>query len=525
MPVTRRSFITNVARTGGYGAAFSAMQALGLMAEPQSTPLESLPKNLGHGKKVAILGAGIAGMVSAHELRKAGFECTVLEARGRPGGRNWTIRGGSTIEFTDGSVQRCDWKDGQYLNAGPARIPSIHRTILGYCEELGVPLEVEVNTSRSTLMQSDDLNGGRAVEQRQVIYDTRGHLAELFCKVLHRGSLDDVMTKEDTERLIAFVRTFGDLKEDFSYKGTERGGYAMPRAGGIDMPAFKEPLGLHDLLLANFVKGEFYEDRLDWQATMLQPVGGMDRIAYGFAEKLGGLVRFRSVVKEIRRTENGVRVAYSSADGKSHSLEADYCICTLPLPILRDLPGDFSNACRQAFRGMPMVSQYKIAWQSPRFWEREYNIYGGISFLNQVVDLVWYPSDRLFSSHGTLISGFNFEADDSGAPTAFGRLGSMAAKLNASKIAVEKLHPGHSKLLTQPVYVSWPSIPYSQGSFANNHLETSQPAYKQLHQPEGNIFFAGDYVSQIVGWQEGAALSAHHVVAAIAENVRSRRVG
>jgi monoamine oxidase len=521
MPVTRRSFISDVAKAGGYGAAFSTMQALGLLAEVEATPLGSLPKDLGRGKKVAILGAGIAGMVSAYELRKAGFECTLLEARERPGGRNWTIRNGSAIEFADGSVQHCNWKEGQYLNAGPARIPSIHRTILGYCEELGIPLEVEINTSRSALMQSDDLNGGRAVEQRQVIYDTRGYLAELFCKAIHQGSLDSVMTREDVERLLAFTRTFGDLKEDFSYAGTERGGYAASRTGGIDMPPYKKPLGMHELLLANFVKGEFYEDRLDWQATMLQPVGGMDRIAYRFAEKLGSLVRYRSVVKEIRRTGNGVRVAYSSADRKSHSLEADYCICTLPLPILRDLPGDFSNACRQAFRGMPMVTQYKIGWQSPRFWEREYNIYGGISFLNQVVDLVWYPSDRLFSSHGVLISGFNFEADDSGLPTAFGRLGSIAAKLQASKGAVEKLHPGYGKLLAQPVYVSWPSIPYSLGSFANNHLESSQPAYDQLHQPEGNIFFAGDYVSRIVGWQEGAALSAHHVVAQIADRVRS----
>jgi monoamine oxidase len=251
----------------------------------------------------------------------------------------------------------------------------------------------------------------------------------------------------------------------------------------------------------------------------------MDRIAYAFAARLGNIVRFRSVVSEIRRTENGVRITYSSAaDQKVHVLESDYCICTLPIPILADLPADFSNECRQALRGMPMVTQYKIGWQSPRFWEREYNIFGGISFLNQTVDLVWYPSDRLFSSHGVLISGFNLEKDENGAPTPFGQLGSITAKLQASKMAVEKLHPGYSNLLTKPVYVSWPSIPYSLGSFANNHLESSQPAYNQLHQPEGNIFFAGDYVSRIVGWQEGAALSAHHVVAQIADRVRSRRV-
>jgi monoamine oxidase len=290
-------------------------------------------------------------------------------------------------------------------------------------------------------------------------------------------------------------------------------------------PQFRKPLSLHDLLIANFVKGEFYEDRLDWQATMLQPVGGMDRIAYRFAESLGNLARYRCVVKEIRRTSSGARVVYTSADGTTHNIDADFCICTLPAQILRDMPSDFSGATKQAIDGMPMLSQYKIAWQSPRFWEREYNIYGGISFLNQTVDLVWYPSDRLFSSHGVLISGFNFETDEAGRPTAFGRLGSVEAKLAASRASVEKLHAGHGKQLANPIYVSWPSIPYSLGSFANTHLESTQGAYNQLHQPEGSIFFAGDYLSQLPGWQEGAALSARRVVSEIAGRILASRNG
>jgi monoamine oxidase len=422
-------------------------------------------------------------------------------------------------------VQRCDWNEGLYLNAGPARIPSIHRTMLGYCEELQVPLEVEINTSRSALMQSDDLNGGNPVEQRQVVYDTRGHLAELFSRAIHQGKLDATLTEEDEERLLGFLQSYGDLKNDFSYAGSERAGYTKVRSGGTVPPQFRKPLSLHDLLVANFVKGEFYEDRLDWQATMLQPVGGMDRIAYRFSESLGNLAHFRCIVKEIRRTTSGTRVVYSSADGATHSVEADFCICTLPAPILRDIPADFSSAAQQAIDGMPMLSQYKIAWQSPRFWEREYNIYGGISFLNQTVDLVWYPSDRLFSSHGVLIAGFNFETDEAGRPTGFGQLGSVQAKLAASKASVEKLHPGHGKQLTQPMYISWPSIPYSLGSFANTHLESAQGAYNQLHQPEGCIFFAGDYLSQLPGWQEGAALSARRVVSEIADRVLASRNG
>ena len=191
MNFTRRGFIQRMAQIGGYSAAFSTMRALGLIAGPGLSPLPQLATDFGKGKKVIILGGGIAGLVAAYELRKAGFECTILEARNRPGGRNWTIRDGSKVEFTDGTVQSCDWQNGGYFNAGPARIPSIHTHLLGYCRELGVPLEVEVNTSRSALMQADVLNGGKAVEQRQVIHDTRGYLAELLAKAINKHTLDD----------------------------------------------------------------------------------------------------------------------------------------------------------------------------------------------------------------------------------------------------------------------------------------------------------------------------------------------
>jgi monoamine oxidase len=518
--MTRRNLITQIARVGGYSAAFSTMNALGWLPEARAQKFVPLSGNIGSGKKVVILGSGICGMVAAYELRKAGFDCTVLEARDRPGGRNWTIRNGDTVTFKDGTVQHCSWKDGLYFNAGPARIPSIHRNLLGYCEELGVPLEVEINDSRSALMQSDRLNGGVAVEQRQVTYDTRGHVSELFAKSLRQGNLDSQLTKDEVDRLIALLRTFGDLKDDLSYVGTERAGYAIPRGAGLRPSKFRKPLALHDLLIANLARGEFYEDRLDWQATMFQPVGGMDRIAYAFAQKLGGIIHYRSVVKEIRTTENGVQVAYASADGHVENIAADFCICTLPISVLRDIPNNFSEETKRAFNGMPMLTQYKIAWQAPRFWEKEFNIYGGLSFLDQPVDTVWYPSDKPFSSQGVLIAGFNVEFEDSGEPTAFGRLASVAAKLTASRNAIEKLHPGYGGQLSSPIYVSWPQIPYSLGCYANNHLETSEPAYKQLSKPVGNLFFAGDYLSRLAGWQEGATLSAHEVVEAIALRAR-----
>ncbi len=92
MPISRRQFVTALAAAGGRKAAWSAMRALGLVAMPSLATTPQLTAGSGRGRKVVILGAGIAGLVSAWELGKAGYQCIVLEARDRVGGRNWTVR-------------------------------------------------------------------------------------------------------------------------------------------------------------------------------------------------------------------------------------------------------------------------------------------------------------------------------------------------------------------------------------------------------------------------------------------------
>ena len=521
MSFSRRAFIQRMAQVGGYSAAFSTMRALGLIAASGVSTLPQLPSDFGKGKKVAILGAGISGLVAAYELRKAGFQCTILEARNRPGGRNWTIRDGSKVEFTNGAVQSCEWKNGGYFNAGPARIPSIHTHMLGYCQELGVPLEVEVNTSRSALMQAAVLNGGEAVQQRQVVHDTRGYIAELLSKAINKHALDEELSQEDATRLADFLHGFGDLNASGNYVGTTRTGFTTPRGAGPAQSAVHKPLKLNELLAADFSKGEFYEEQIDWQATMFQPVGGMDRIPHAFAKSLDNLIDYDCHVTEITTGDRSVTIAYSKAGGPQ-TITADFCICTMPIAVLAKTKNNFSAETQKAFTGMPMTAQYKIAWESPRFWEKENNIYGGISFLKDTVDLVWYPTDKMFSRSGVIIAGFNIEREDlTDKLTPFGALLSIQAKLDASRAAVEKLHPGRSHLLTNPVYVSWSEIPYSLGAFANNRHTECDAAYAQLEKPQGRTYFAGDYLSHLVACQEGAVLSAHHAIERIASQMRS----
>ena len=64
------------------------------------------------------------------------------------------------------------------------------------------------------------------------------------------------------------------------------------------------------LLSANLWEGMLSKDIIDWQATMFQPIGGMDRIPAAFEKKLGDVVRHGSEVRQIRQVDRGVRISY-----------------------------------------------------------------------------------------------------------------------------------------------------------------------------------------------------------------------
>lgn len=91
--------------------------------------LFAVPKRLekaSAAKKVLVAGAGLAGLVAAHELTQAGHDVTILEARTRPGGRVLTLRE--------------QFSDGLYAEAGASRIHVTHGLTLKYVRSFGLEL-------------------------------------------------------------------------------------------------------------------------------------------------------------------------------------------------------------------------------------------------------------------------------------------------------------------------------------------------------------------------------------------------
>ncbi len=526
---TRRQILMRFGAVAGVAGAYAAARGLGLTGGDEAwAGMPDLKPGSGRGARVVILGAGVAGLSAAYELGKAGYDCTVLEARDRPGGRVFTARKGTKIEMTDGSRQVCQFDEGQYLNAGAARIPSHHDATLGYCKEMGVATETEVNWSGSALIQSDRLNDGKAFQMRQAIYDYRGHVAELLAKCAKAGALDADFTAADRDKLIDGLGRWGGLGErltrqerlavqaggampprDDTYHGSESAGLAVVPSAGDQPGKARPPLPL-GIVGDPYVQGmATFSDSIEMQATMQQPVGGMDRIPYALYERVKKAVRLNSEVTAIRRKAKGVEIAYKSqATGKAAVVVADYCICTIPLTVLAKIPNDFS-ADRQAAiaHNSTYGDGYKIAFQSPRFWETESQVYGGLSFTERDTFITWYPSYGFHQAQGVIVAGYAFNGDMAKRPT--------AEQIDYAKGTIERLHPGQSGKMHSPLIVHWGAMPYSFG-LSSFMAEQNPDDYALLGQADGPFYFAGEHLSYVGAWQQGAFVSAHRVVNMIA---------
>jgi monoamine oxidase len=513
---TRRDFLRQVGSVGGYRATYLTMQAMGLLSTAAVAEPLMLEKGKAHGTKVVILGAGVAGLSAAYELGNAGYDCTILEARDRVGGRNWSIRRGTRLDMNDGTGQLCEFDPEMYWNAGPARIPSAHDTVLGYCKELGVALEVEINTSRGARLYNPAANGGKPVEMRQAHNDARGEISELLGKAINRGALDQELTAQDKERMIAFLQIYGDLTPDLVFKGSTRSGYKSLPAAGEEAGERRDPVPLGTLLDIDLWSAVLFEEGFDFQATMFQPVGGMDRIPMAFAKKLGPVVRLMSEVTAIKRRNSGVTITYTDQrSGKREAIDATYCVVTIPLKVLEPIDNDFSSTYRAAIRGIEYGNAVKIAWQSRRFWEIDDQIYGGISWVKGPTALVWYPSDRLFSQKGILLGGYATRGE--GATLA---AKSLPEQFELSRAAIEGLHPGRSRELEKPMAITWSKVPYSLG-IAARYQTDHDPNYAVLSEPDGPFHFAGEHLSHVGAWQEGALLSARRAINMIDKHRRA----
>jgi monoamine oxidase len=463
------------------------------------------------GASVLILGAGLAGMCAAYELRKAGYKVQILEYNDRPGGRNWSLYGGDTYTEMGGFTQKIEFDKGLYLNPGPWRLPYHHHAVLHYCKMLNVALEPFTQVNNAALVHSTKAFEGKPKVFREVQADFNGYVAELLAKSTQQSRLDETVTQEDKELLLEAMREWGALDKNYEYKkgvlSSERRGWLSDPGGGLtSVPTPSEPMAMGDLLKSGLWSaigaGLIYE----FQSVIFQPKGGMGMIGKAFGRELDGAIQYGAKVTEIRQDDRGVTATWvdAKAGGPPRQTRADWCVCTIPASILSQIPINVGGPMKAAIDALYYDASIKVGLQfKRRFWEQDEAIYGGISYTDQPNSLIGYPSTDYFSSgKGVLLGAYAF------GPAAF----EYAAMSPAERVAktVEygaNLHPQYRDEFENGVAVAWHRVPWTMGCAGHWTEELRAKHYDDLCAIDGRVVLAGEHASRLPAWQEGALLS------------------
>jgi len=522
--MSRRSLFTLIGTMAGSAVMYEAMSSLAYAGE---TGYAGPPELSGgsKGASVLILGAGLAGMCAAYELRKAGYKVQILEYNDRPGGRNWSLYGGDTYTELGGFTQNVQFDKGLYLNPGPWRLPHHHLAVLHYCKLLGVAVEPFTQVNSAAYVHSTKAFGGKPKRYREVQADFNGYVAELLAKSTRQNALDQAVTKEDREILLAAMRQWGALDKNYEYKkglmSSERRGWASDPGGGLtSVPTPSDPMAMSDLLQSQLWGaigvGHIYE----FQNMIFQPKGGMGMIGKAFGRELTGVIDYNAKVIDIHQDEKGVTATYqdSKTGGAPKQAHADWCVCTIPASVLGQIPINVGTPMKSAIDALYYDASIKVGLQfKRRFWEEDDQIYGGITYTDQPNGQIGYPAtDYLSGGKGVLLGAYTF------GPDAF----EYAAMPPAERIAktVEygaNIHPQYKAEFENGVAVAWHRVPWTLGCAGHWTEALRAEHYDNLCGIDGRIVLAGEHASRLPAWQEGALLSSLDAIRRLHQRVQA----
>jgi monoamine oxidase len=465
--MSKRDLFGLIGTAAGSTALYMAMGAFG---QAQASNFKGPIKLDGDAKgtTVLILGAGVAGMTAALELSRAGYKVQILEYNDRVGGRSWTLRGGDSYTELGGASQQCRFESGNYINPGPWRIPWHHHGLIHYCHEFGVGLEPFMQVNYNAYLHSTKAFDGKPQRFRHVQSDYYGHVGELLAKAVNKGALSDTISKEDGEILLESLRSWGALDKDFRYvKGRDssnRRGWDKEPGGGLSAePIPSEPMTVETVLRSGMWRQLGGNLTWDHEFTIFQPVGGMEMVAKGFEKAVGNLVRLNSKVTAIQQNDAGVTVNYlDTKSGAKLSASADYCICTIPLPILAQIEMNVGPELAAAIRAIPYSTSVKTGIEfKRRFWEQDDKIYGGISYTDLPNSQISYPSSKYGDpGPGVLLAAYT------GGATGY----ELTALPPAERVArvlewTAQIHPQAKAEFINGVAVGWHRVPWVLGCF------------------------------------------------------------
>lgn len=424
---------------------------------------------------IAIIGAGLAGLVAARELEKRGCRVAVFEARDRIGGRVWTLRDGFS---------------GMHAEAGGELIDDDQEEIRKLAREFHLK---ETRILRSGFAHYRIGRDGR----RRMRASSSGWraTARAIAPLVRAHRLNGDNWSGPIAAAIA-GRSVADWLDSLD---ASMPALADVRATATAMRGFflADP---RELSLLAYVE-QFAGGNDPAKRTMYRLRGGNDALPNALAGTLKTKVRLGQIIRRVRQDGKSARLTVENRHGRRTEMTADFVIVTAPAPLAVQI--EFTPALPEAQRAALATLRYGRATKTLLQFDRH----------------PWRKSDRPRACASDLEIGAIWD----GSEQQPGRRAILAllAGGDASLATKQILERGAAALCEQAGFfqggtarllashsISWEDDPWARGGYAFFDSSFPPTARRLLALPWQRVFFAGEHTSlKWQGYMNGAVES------------------
>jgi len=486
--ISRREFLEAGAVAG---AAFTGLpdmvRRLGVIAAP----------------RVAIVGAGLAGLTCAYRLRQAGVIATIYEGNTRLGGRCWSIRGA--------------FNEGQIAEHGGELIDQAHKETRNLAQELGLALDNLLAAEQNGTEPFYYFGG-----QRQTFAETTDAVKQVW-QALH-ADLSAASYPTTYNNFTAAGYQLDHLSILDWINSRVPGGHASPLGQLLDVAynieygaEIADQSSLNLLYLLGFSgQGQF---RIFGPSNEKYHVrGGNDQIVSRLAQAVEGQIETDAALAAIVRNSDG-RYTLTFGSGRStRSVTVEQVVLALPFSKLREVDwskAGFVEPKTLAIKEYPIGANAKVHLQfTNRHWRTLGN--NGDSYADTGYQDTWEVTRAQGGTSGILV-------DYTGGDTTRSQAGSTAQVLAQRFLdQIEPVLPGLGGKWNGKATVDyWPSNPWSKGAYSYWRVGQYTRFAGSEYERSGNCHFCGEHTSiDSQGYLNGAVETGQRAAADVLADLK-----